>query len=148
MQTSRIFLLPEWNKSEKDRKITDAGSTEPKVGHHPCESRVSSMQVYGCGGTFFLFDEKVGKARQQTSRGMSVINRQYQPRKKRFLNALNSSVQKITTPTQCFYQNIAYQHDYPIPTTKRRRSGFSVLYMDKEKKEKHDRSKHKTHIPF
>ena len=80
MQTSRVFPLPEWNKSEKDRKASDAGSTEPKVGHHPCESRVSSMQIYGCGGPLLslCWKEKVSKEKRfQHQRHISENQNEY-----------------------------------------------------------------------
>ena len=42
----------------------DAGSTKLRLGHHPCVSRVSSMQIYGCGGVEKL-GAKAGSTRRQ-----------------------------------------------------------------------------------
>ncbi|PWM68054.1 MAG: hypothetical protein DBX61_04550 [Clostridiales bacterium] len=40
MQTSLFLPIPGWNIAGKEPEKTDAGSTEPRTGHHPCESRV------------------------------------------------------------------------------------------------------------
>lgn len=78
--------------SEKDRKPTDVGSTKPWLGHHPCVSRVSSMQIYGRGGLTFSFRKKV-RQKERMRDSILVLTRASDARRKYRLTVINSSGQ-------------------------------------------------------